>query len=295
MLRCIEAALGDRLAGSVGLFNPHNLVAEPAVELYVVPMGYGSSDYPAARKGNKTAIYTMWETDCLNKRQAEFLRRFDVVMVPCTWCRDVFAEAGITAHVVPPYVEIIEGPGSRDKLLAGGAASPIFRKRLDKVVDLLHATGEAYSVRSDDPSVFPGCGDKMDFTWASTEDHEAWFRSGKLFLNLCSGEGWGLFQHKALAHGLPLVTPCHGGLVDFVTPENSYIIPHTEVFASGYFAVGLGKWADVKIEEAEEVLRFALNDPGLKVKQVAAAASVAHFTKARMRRELLAALELSGQ
>jgi hypothetical protein len=129
----------------------------------------------------------------------------------------------------------------------------------------------------------------------SQQEINDWFNKGKLFFSLARGEAWSFFHHRALACGVPLVTPCHAGLTDYVTSENSYIIPHSEVWADGYFGWSLGKWSTVDLAVAEEVLRSAVRDPGFKDKQAAAAASVAHFTKARMRRELLAALELSGQ
>lgn len=294
-LSSIIDALEGRLAGISNIHANNTVSVDPQWELYVMPMHYGGYDYPAARKGAKTAIYTMWETDWITRSQKDFLNRFDKVLTPSSWCAQVFAAAGITATVIPHYVSVSEKPNTYERLLVGGASAPTNRKRIGELVTLLEKIGDPYFAKSDDPYAYPEHKDFINFENDPLEIHKDWFKAGKLFISISRAEGWGLYQHKALASGVPLVTPLHGGLLDFVTADNSYIIPHTEVFADGLFGQGLGKWADVKIEEAEEVLRFAINDPGLKVKQVAAAASVAHFTKARMRRELLAALELTGQ
>ena len=287
--RCLTLALSGLIVGQADLMNSLSVSQKFDWELYAIPLGYGDSPYPAKRKGAKAAIYTMWETDWITPQQQALLRRFDVVFVPSMWCQSVFASAGITSYVVHPFVETdIKATGSL--VLAAGASHPPSRKRIDDTIALLESSGADHSVRSDDASYLKSKSAKLRIGLLSESEQWAWFTSGKLFLSLSRGEGWGLYQHAALAIGIPLVCTAYGGLADFVTDENSYIIPHTEIFADGYFSQGLGKWSDVDLKDAEDVLRFALSDPGFSKKQKAAAASVARFTRSAMRQQLLSVL-----
>jgi len=83
------------------------------------------------------------------------------------------------------------------------------------------------------------------------------------YVSLHRSEGFGLTLGEAMALGKPVVATAYGGNLDFMTPENSYLVRHgmTGVGADGEHYPGEGRWAEPDLDDAAELLREVWQNP----------------------------------
>ena len=83
------------------------------------------------------------------------------------------------------------------------------------------------------------------------------------FVSLHRAEGFGLAIAEAMQLGRPVIATAYSGNLDFMTPENSYLVPYRMVRlreADGVFPAG-SEWADPDVDAAAEMMRAIVGDP----------------------------------
>jgi glycosyltransferase involved in cell wall biosynthesis len=223
-----------------------------------------------AHGGKKILYTMMETSHRVHKDYADRLNLADEVWTPTTWCRDVFKASGVhpPVHVMPlgvdteryrPGLDPIDfGPKVRGfKFLSASGWS--YRKGFDILV---RAYLEEFSNKDDttliissryagglskknhdhlmsDFKAFRGMVKKTDGNLPHIVLHSTYtpevkmpnlYNSADCFVLISRGEGWGLPYCEAAACGLPVIASDHGGQKDFLTNENSFLVP-----PSGYF------------------------------------------------------------
>ncbi|MBO2944553.1 glycosyltransferase family 4 protein [Paenibacillus sp. F411] len=94
----------------------------------------------------------------------------------------------------------------------------------------------------------------------------AWLhQQGDCFVSCTRGEGWGMGAYEAAWYGKAVVMTSHGGQLDYLSPEDAYLLP----FQLERVATAFGKgsytqeqqWAAVDKQEVRKVLRAIYQDP----------------------------------
>jgi glycosyltransferase involved in cell wall biosynthesis len=83
------------------------------------------------------------------------------------------------------------------------------------------------------------------------------------YVSLHRSEGLGLTMAEAMAFGRPVIATGYSGNLEFMTPENSYLVPHclTEI-PSGCDPYPAGtEWADPDLEAAAQLMRHVYENP----------------------------------
>lgn len=129
---------------------------------------------------------------------------------------------------------------------------------------------------------------------------QALYRGADVLLSLHRAEGFGLPMLEAMAHGVPVVGTAWSGNVDFMTSENSLLVPARLVPVEDGAGIYHGSvWAEPDLEVAAASLQGLAADPArwerLSLAAHAAAAACARrvpaaLTEPRRRREQLRAM-----
>lgn len=101
--------------------------------------------------------------------------------------------------------------------------------------------------------------------YLSAQARDALVQHCDVYLSLHRSEGLGLTIAEAMAYGKPVVATAYSGNLEFMTRENSFLVPwepttvpeHCEPYPAGT------RWAEPDLEAAASALRTALNDPAL--------------------------------
>lgn len=92
---------------------------------------------------------------------------------------------------------------------------------------------------------------------------DAMIASCDCFVSLHRSEGLGLTMAEAMYFGRPVIATGYSGNLDFMTEQNSFLIPHTMVpigdDAPPYPAEG--EWAEPDLDRAAALMRRAFDDP----------------------------------
>lgn len=91
----------------------------------------------------------------------------------------------------------------------------------------------------------------------SSEDMAALMRRADCYVSLHRAEGFGLTLGETMALGRPVIATGYSANLDFMTPENSYLVRHTEVEVGpdGENYPAKGTWAEPDLEHAAQLMR----------------------------------------
>ena len=181
--------------------------------------------------GRRDAVLTMWETDTLQPDWVATLNRAGLVIVPSRWQAECFRRDGVTPpiEVVPlGHDPAVYRPGPPPAGVVFGVAAALsaggVRKNAQLAIDLFR---DAFPGRPDvrlrvkttpgSPGLETHDDPRVEVLRAFLSEAELadWYRSLTAFVSLSAGEGFGLHLLEALACGVPLVAPRHGGPADF--------------------------------------------------------------------------------
>jgi glycosyltransferase involved in cell wall biosynthesis len=213
------------------------------------------------RPDQRTAAFTMWETDTLPADGVTQLNRCGLVLVPSRWGAECIRANGVTVpiEVVPlgHDPEVFHAKANQPALrqctfgTAGALDEGGLRKNVQQVIDLFR---QAFPTRSDvrlrvkitpnsppvntsgDPRI-----DVIDSHLSPTELAE-WYGSLSAFVNASAGEGFGLHLLEAMACGVPLISARFGAVGSYFDSRVGYEVGYRLVEARN--AVYQGLWSD---------------------------------------------------
>ncbi|QEL15317.1 glycosyltransferase [Limnoglobus roseus] len=256
---------------------------------------------------DRTAAYTMWESDRLDAAEVAVLNRSRVVIVPSRWGAECFRVSGVTVpiEVVPlGYDPLVFHPSRpSDSLCIFGTAGALsaggLRKNVRRVVDLFRA---AFPTEADvrlRVKITPNCppfeiddDPRIEIVRAALpySDLARWNRSLTAYVNASFAEGFGFHLLEAMACGVPLITANYSGLTEFFDESVGYAVPHKLVEANN--DIYRGRWADPDDAAIVEQMRRVYRDRAEAATFGEAAASRARtFTWRDTGRKLLKVLD----
>lgn len=268
--------------------------------------------------GKRTAYFTMWESTRLPPMGAQLLNLSEVVIVPSSWGASCFSASGVnkTMRIVPLGIDtdvfhframqLATEPAKEGMRAVFGTAGRMahggVRKGINEVIDLFL---RAFPSEPDvllRVKVHPDCpvthlDDPRIEIKAAHLPHEQladWFSALTAFVSGARGEGWGLFQHQAMATGRPVIAARYAALTEFVTEDNSFCVPFVLGLAEQAYA-GCGHWAWPSDEGFIQAMRAVYREPHLAAEKGAQAAQdVAGLSWEASNRKLVEVLQEFG-
>lgn len=259
--------------------------------------------------GKKTVYWTMWESTVLAGKFVENVNMAEAVIVPSQWCADSFKRSGVTKpiYVVPlginpdifhykPVKNIVPTTFSA----AGRTAHGRDRKGMDGVMRAFLAAfpydkNVQLRLKCHPDCNVPDAKDsrvvvvRQQFSEAQVADFLA---KSHCFVSAATAEGWGLWQHQAMAIGRPVIAAIYGGLTEFMSPENAYPVEFQEAPSSENFG---GLWARPDLMTMIDQMRAVHADRAeAEMRGKMASATVKVFTWERSGDELLTVLSELG-
>jgi glycosyltransferase involved in cell wall biosynthesis len=108
----------------------------------------------------------------------------------------------------------------------------------------------------------------------STDDMAALMQRADAYVSLHRSEGYGLTMAEAIAAGTPVIATAYSGNMEFMTEQNSWLVPYELVDVPldvvPYGGLG-GKWAAPDLDTAAAMMREIAHDPIAARNRVAAA------------------------
>jgi len=115
----------------------------------------------------------------------------------------------------------------------------------------------------------------LDERYLEPAERDAMMAHADCYVSLHRSEGLGLTMAEAMAWGKPVVATGYSGNLQFMTPENSFLVPSSPVTigpgAEPYPPAGV--WADPDLDAAARLLRLVVDDPDLAARRGARAAA----------------------
>ena len=175
------------------------------------------------RQGQKPALLTMWETNWLPPQFSEYLKNFDVVVVPSLHNMNLFSEFHNNVRVITFGVDrsvwhpVDREPNDKFRLLCGG--SEWHRKGLDVVLEVfneLRLPDCELHIKIVPP--YLSAPEMLDYPnvvvhrgWMTVEQEADLVRSADAFVSVSRGEGFGLMPLQAISAGVPtILSDAHG-------------------------------------------------------------------------------------
>jgi len=211
--------------------------------------------------GKRLILHTAWETDRIPHHWRFFLELADLILVPSTWNRSVFQQAGLRVPVeVFPHIaqECRHIPGSppffipdndfvfyaieswtgrkalgdviRCFLNTFSKDDPVTlalktsRRDLTRIRPFLRLAGTRRAVNrllSDYKNPAHLCLITRDLP---SDDLQRLHLRGGCYVSMSHGEGWGLGSFDAAAYGKPVITTGHGGALDYLPEDTAYLV-----------------------------------------------------------------------
>ena len=178
-------------------------------------------------KGQRAACFTMWETDTPPALFRRLLPAFDTVLVPSTFCADLFSPVARDIRVVPLGVDTVlwkpgKMPSGPFTFITGGSSWP--RKGIQQVIDAFLAANlpdarlvvkmpawvaEDTGVTDVAPNV------KIMRVNLPLADEIELYQSADCFVSGSRGEGFGMIPLQNVAVGNMVIAAGHTGHADF--------------------------------------------------------------------------------
>jgi glycosyltransferase involved in cell wall biosynthesis/SAM-dependent methyltransferase len=99
--------------------------------------------------------------------------------------------------------------------------------------------------------------------YVSADEKNAMLASCDCYVSLHRSEGFGLTPAEAMYLGKPVIATAYGGVVDFMTDRNSYLVGHTmsQVGPDAHPYPPEAWWADPDLDEAARLMRHVFENP----------------------------------
>lgn len=251
------------------------------------------------REEGKTNIgYTVWETDALHYTWPSYINNnVDKVLVPCSWNAEVFKSSGVTIpvevvpHVVDSFLDkedyqaVLDIPDKntflfysinqwterKNPLATIKAFWTAFQKD-ENVALVLKTYGSNYSEQEKEsikatimrlkkmivlpkyPPVY------LILDMLSEDEITSLHKQCNCYIALDRGEGWGMSTANAGAAGNPVITTGFGGVMEYLTPANSFLVSYVETPVSGMpfspWYLGTMNWAEASPSHGASLAKY---------------------------------------
>jgi glycosyltransferase involved in cell wall biosynthesis len=225
--------------------------------------------------GKRTLHWCAWETTRLPKSHVANLNTAWAVCVPSQWNARACVASGVTVPVQVVPLGIDPGVFDQHKVrarshlkvgCAGRSGHGVLRKGVAVASRLFR---EAFwnepraileiKTQPDDNGWFPADSRIKVIRESWTDSQVAsWLHGLNGFISAATGEGWGLWQHQAVATGTRLITTRYGGVCEFLPDDGTYCDPVREIPAAGW---GDGEWCLPNYPEMIDKLRELVGLP----------------------------------
>lgn len=223
-------------------------------------------------------IYTMFESDKIPNDWIDYLKAADEVWVPSNWCRDVFANAGIKAEVVPlgydddtfKYIDRTPAEETHRSFTFLHYNAFNIRKGFTEVFKAFNKAFEKTEpvkmifkttlntppipiVQSEYPNIQVVC-NKL-----SQQELQRLCGSADCFVFPSRGEGFGITPLEAMATGLPAIIPNAHGIAHYFNEDFMYEAKVGEKcpgIYSRYKGVDVGDMVVCDVDDLVEKMRW---------------------------------------
>ena len=265
---------------------PFNLVCVNADELPRFAERLG----PGFLAGHRTIAVWAWETDVIPERWGTAFDLIDEIWVYSRYVAENLARAAPVPVVpIPPPVTAPETGGAEVDLGIPEGFRFLFMFDLFSTARRKNAAGliEAFS-RAFAPGEGPQLviktingfyrpeafdalvwakGDRQDIHIVdrslSVPEKNALMAGCDCYVSLHRSEGYGLTLAECMALGKPVIGTGFSGNLDFMTPQNSYLVDHTITRVGGDVEIYPpdGTWAEPDLDHAAELIRRVVERP----------------------------------
>ena len=261
--------------------------------------------------GKKSCIFTMFETSKLYSAWCRSINTFDLLITPSHANAVCFSEQlKIPIEVAnqgydPDMFTFYQSPSNRPFIF--GAAAHVghgrTRKGIERIIDwFIAAFPENKDVRlSLKLNTWPENGIIPDDSRISLIEKDLtdeacrdWLRSIHCYIDGSTFEGWGMWNHNAMATGRPVIGTNYSARCEYFKFGNHIPIGYKIAPAKDQYQ-GMGHWAMPDRSDAIEAMRWAFNNP-LKCQEIGLKAheSVKHLTWERFTKRVLFLLKKHG-
>lgn len=251
---CIESLFTRK----IGLYhlhkvykNDYKLVINPVIHL----------DYYGV--DTRTIVYTMWDTTTLPVKYVNILNDSLLVIVPSEETKNVFKYSGVTTPIEvirhgydPKYMfkrdnlkEYITDTPTFTFGTSGQVVSPQNDKKdIQRIIGCFREgfyAGEdvRLNIKITDASYIPDTfGDSRIIIQKGEYDDEQmgnWYRDLSCYINVSKYESFGRQPLEAMACGIPVISPMHSGLSEYIKRkdhkfiyDSAFILPYTKINAN---------------------------------------------------------------
>ena len=98
--------------------------------------------------------------------------------------------------------------------------------------------------------------------YVSAADKNAMIASADCYVSLHRSEGLGLTLAEAMYLGRPVIATAYSGNLDFMTPENGYLVPYAmrPIGPGNEPYPAEGEWAEPDLDEAARLMKQVMGD-----------------------------------
>lgn len=256
-----------------------------------------------------TARYTLWETTQLNPKWVAVMNKEACVLTASDWNATAFTACGITTPIykIPLFIDNslykLQPLPSYDKFIFGcGGRVAMSHGKRKGLEDVINAFQLAFPTETDvelhikiTPECEPICviDNRVVVDNDELTHHELyqWYKNIHVYVSGSRAEGWGLMQHQAMATGRPIISTRYGGLAEFVTAKNSFVISHGYSKPDSFYT-GLGHWSEPSVSEMVDKMKYVYhNHNAVQDKALLSTDSVKVYSRKNTMTQLIPILE----
>ena len=242
---------------------------------------------PNRSQNSKKILMTMFESNKLPSTWAKRAKAFDKIIVPCSFCEEIFKESiNVPVFRIPlgididlfSFVDRVPSVMRPFRFLILYANHPLFDDRKNALLGV-KAFIELFANNKDVELIVKLSGDPggdLSKNWPSniriindrstTQEVVNLYHECDALLFPSKGEGYGLPPREAMATGMPVIITNYSGLTDIASPDKTFPIEIDGLSPANYVpwiyeqhnngSSFIGNWASVDYESLLSQMRY---------------------------------------